>query len=252
MRCEARRSRTFRSAPLGALGVALLLALADPLAAQEETVGFSGSVRSSELYPLASALVSLPALDRSAITNAQGEFHFRGLPTGRHEVMIEFLGLTSHATIELEPGTFAYKHYQLDISLAELEPIRVETEAIVHSRLREFARRAATEAGRYFDRAAIDERAVMRPGDLLPDLVGVRVADEGAGSRQYSIGRGPRNCPPNLFIDGAPVTVFSVDEFYTENIEAVEVYKSFAQTPIQYRSDNLCGAIIIWTREKSR
>jgi hypothetical protein len=226
--------------------------LSRPLAAQEETVGFSGSVRSSELYPLTSALVSLPALDRSAITNEQGEFHLRGLPPGRHEVKIQFLGLTSDTWVELVPGSFTYKHYQLDISLAELEPLRVAAEAVIHSSLREFVTRRATEAGRYFDRDEIEQRAPLAPGDLLLDLHGVRTNPQGQGNRQFSIGRGPGDCPPNLFIDGAPVSVFSVDDFYTENIEAVEVYRSFSQTPAQYRSRNYCGAIIIWTREKSR
>jgi hypothetical protein len=44
--------------------------------------------------------------------------------------------------------------------------------------------------------------------------------------------------------------VFTEDDFFPEHIEAVEVYTSFVSTPLRYRSENSCGAIIIWTRER--
>ena len=68
--------------------------------------------------------------------------------------------------------------------------------------------------------------------------------------RRTDIGRGRGSCPANVFVDGSPVEVFTEDDFFPEHIEAVEVYTSFVQTPLRYRSNNSCGAIIIWTREK--
>ncbi len=213
-----------------------------------ETGGFYGTVRSTEMRPVISATVTLPETGRMAITNGNGEYFLRDVPVGRHQVEVEYLGLTYNAEIEIEEGQLALKHYRLDLTLAELDPIRVEAEATEASmKMREFVAREARAAGLYFGRDDIDRIAPLQTSDLLQGSAGVRTED--GFQRRTDIGRGSGNCRPNVFVDGSRVEVFTEDDFFPEHIEAVEVYTSFVSTPLRYRSENKCGAIIIWSRE---
>lgn len=214
-----------------------------------ETGGFYGTVRSTEMRPVISATVTLPEMGRMAITNGNGEYFLRDIPVGRHQVEVEYLGLAYDAEIEIEEGQLALKHYRLDLTLAQLDPIRVEAEATAASlKMREFVEREARNAGLYFSREDIDRVAPLQTSDLLQGTAGVRTEDR--FERRTNIGRGPGGCRPNVFVDGSPVEVFTADDFFPEHIEAVEVYTSFVSTPLRYRLDNRCGAIIIWSREK--
>lgn len=219
-------------------------------AAQEATGGLYGSVRSLGLRPVTAATVTLPELAKMAVTNAQGEYYVRDVPVGTHAVEVEYLGLKYETRASIQASQLTIKHYRLDLTLAELEPLRVEAEAQVSLKMREFVSREARNAGLYIDRDDIDRLRPMTTGDLLQGESGVDVNEGGLDNRRFSIGRGPGACRPNLFVDGSPVEAFGVDDFFPQHIEAVEVYKSFAQTPIQYRSSNRCGAILLWTREK--
>jgi hypothetical protein len=218
-------------------------------AVQEATGGLYGSVRSLGMRPVTAATVTLPELGKMAVTNAQGEYYVRDVPVGTHAVEVEYLSLKYETRASIKASRLTVKHYRLDLTLAELEPLRVEAEAQVSLKMREFVSREARNAGLYIDRDDIDRLRPMTTGDLLQGESGVDV-NEGLDNRRFSIGRGPGACRPNLFVDGSPVEAFGVDDFFPQHIEAVEVYKSFALTPIQYRSSNRCGAILIWTREK--
>jgi hypothetical protein len=250
--------------PLGRVGlIASLLAIAIPAAStsmsaqeasadtlvQEDTGGLYGSVRSLGMRPVTAATVTLPELGKMAVTNGQGEYHVRDVPAGTHAVEVEYLGLKYETQVSIKASRLTVKHYRLDLTLAELEPLRVEAEAQVTLKMREFLEREARKAGLFINRDDIDRLKPMTTGDLLLGEPGVNVNDGGLDDRRFNIGRGSGFCRPNLFVDGSPVEAFSVDDFFPQHIEAVEVYRSFAQTPIQYRSANRCGAILIWTRE---
>lgn len=215
-----------------------------------ETSGsFYGTVRSAELMPVTAATVEIPELGRIAITSDRGEFYLRDLPPGAHVVEVGYLGLSYNAVIEVSAGEVALKHYKLDLTLAELEPLRVEARAAASMKMREFVRREARSAGLFLGRDDIDRLGPLVTSDMLQGQAGVESQDYAAGRRSVSIGRGFGNCRPNVIVDGSRVQAFQMDDFFPQHIEAVEVYKSFVQTPVRYRSDNRCGAIIIWTRE---
>lgn len=249
---DSRTRRILGAALASAALAALALGNAAGLAAQDRAGGFRGSVQSAELRPLTSATLTLPDLGRLAITNESGEFYLRDLPPGNHRVEVEYLGLKYETRIGVRPGEVSLKHYRLDVTLTQLEPLRVEVRAAASMKLREFLRREMRAAGFFLGRDDIDRLRPLSLSDMLADVSGVRSGNADARRRDYSIGRGPGNCPPNLFIDGSPVVSFGPDDFFPQHIEAIEVYESFSRTPIRYRSHNRCGAILIWTRETFR
>jgi len=215
----------------------------------ETTGSFYGTVRSAEFRPLSAATVEIPELGRIGVTNHQGEFYLRDLPLGAHAVEVGYLGLSYNAVIEVSEGKVAVKHYKLDLTLAQLEPLVVEAQAAASLKMREFVRREARSAGLFFGRDDIERLGPLVTSDMLRDQAGVQSGDYANGRRNVSIGRGFGNCRPNVIVDGSRVRAFGMDDFFPQHIEAVEVYKSFAQTPVRYRSDNRCGTVVIWTRE---
>jgi hypothetical protein len=65
----------------------------------------------------------------------------------------------------------------------------------------------------------------------------------------------PRACFLNVFLDGLPIWVTgsaeppNLDAYNVASLEAVEVYRSAAEAPIQFqRSRTTCGVLVLWTR----
>jgi hypothetical protein len=157
---------------------------------EEETGSFYGTVRSAELRPLAAATVETPELGRIAVTNQKGEFYLRDLPLGAHDVQVGYLGLSYNAVIEVSAGEVAIKHYKLDLTLAELEPLVVEAQAAAGMKMREFVRREARSAGLFLDRDDIDRLGPLVTSDMLSGQAGVESQDYANGRRSVSRDRG--------------------------------------------------------------
>jgi hypothetical protein len=50
-------------------------------------------------------------------------------------------------------------------------------------------------------------------------------------------------------VDGIPIQGGSAEEFFPDNVEAIELYSSPANTPPQFVTRSMtCGTIVIWTR----
>jgi hypothetical protein len=50
-----------------------------------------------------------------------------------------------------------------------------------------------------------------------------------------------------------PITGIGLDEFILpSSIAAMEIYPSGAATPLEFRAANGCGAIVIWTKVRTR
>ena len=62
------------------------------------------------------------------------------------------------------------------------------------------------------------------------------------------------SCPVQYYIDGSPFLASSSDDMdqivQPQDIEAIEVYKSATDTPMEFQNagGGACGTIVIWTR----
>ncbi|HEX9508087.1 MAG TPA: TonB family protein, partial [Myxococcales bacterium] len=89
-------------------------------------INFTGQIRRrGNRKPLSAAVVSLPGLSRSAITDENGGFSFSGIPNGKVSVVVVAPGYERFETDEqIEPGGMTRASYYLkQLSSFELETV---------------------------------------------------------------------------------------------------------------------------------
>jgi hypothetical protein len=170
-------------------------------------------------------------------------------------------------------------------------PIRTAEAPAGQGALAGFERRRQSGRGVYLARADVERRHAVRLADLFRGMAGVQVLQDPAGERVVMTGaRGARfsdqmqmrpttdslttapsrpganvgrtaepeapACSVQLFVDG---TYTATDRGHLSNevepgdVEAVEVYRSAAETPAEFRRQGAtCGVIVIWTRHYAR
>ena len=62
-------------------------------------------------------------------------------------------------------------------------------------------------------------------------------------------------CLPNVYLDGSSVAYVvdgpTINDFVQpERLEAVEIYRSASEIPVEYNSNAACGVILLWTRAR--
>src|SRR5687768_16599367 len=75
----------------------------------------SGSVSNAATHNLLEgATVAFPQLGLKTLTDVNGRFAVQGIPSGSHELVVSYLGLTTaKTTITIEPGTRATRDFDL-------------------------------------------------------------------------------------------------------------------------------------------
>ncbi len=134
----------------------------------------------------------------------------------------------------------------------DLPAVVVEADRVIFSygRMREFWRRRERGVGRFFTRNDIERRNPIRVTDMLRTIAGISVSRVGLTTRILSRRYGGR-CGPSIWIDGMQLFDSDLDVLvHPQDVEAIEVYRGFAETPPQFSGgfDDRCGAIVIWTR----
>lgn len=134
-----------------------------------------------------------------------------------------------------------------------LEEILVEAETINDAVLRRrgFFERRDQRTGVFLTRQQLDQRGASQFADVFRSVPGVRVQSQAGVTSLVSSRR--RGCLMAIYIDGTEATYLSrnVNALPYDDIAAVEVYRGPAEVPIEYtqtKSQETCGAILVWTR----
>lgn len=220
--------------------------------AQARSHALLGRVTGPANAPVAEAEVHLLVGDevvRRLRTDTAGRFQFLDLDSRGFSVRVRRIGY--------QPRSVSARSYPVGaprrLELA-LEPMPAELEEVLvvgrtnasRGRLREFyAHRAQSRFGHFFDRDDIASRRPRYLSDLMRFVPGARLEPGRIGSRVRV-----RGCRPLLWIDGVRVPGAELDEVVSmADVEAVEVYNSFAGIPAQYVDRNTnCGAIVVWMK----
>jgi hypothetical protein len=156
----------------------------------------------------------------------------------------------------------AARNGQWDTVAVELEPTAQRLAAVtvtgVGARrangLRDFEARRATGNGLYITRDEIARRNSERTSDVLRGKRGVslvKLSNGTFGARFALYSRTKSKCTPDLWIDGVWSRDTEVDEILASDIEAMELYETFATVPFQFTPHGKtppCGTIVMWTR----
>ena len=246
-----------------------LLAAAQPLAAQTIR-GKVVDARTGEAVP-AAAVAALTREGRGAgqartgadgtfvlPLRAAGEMRLRVERTGYRPTLTDSMSVAARETIEVE----------VSISTAPLTlaPLRVTARVEPpHRRSLEMAGvydRERMGQGRRLFREDIERQPNMNTTQILSRVVGTTVIRNGmleyiVFSRSSVSGamrrQGAGYCLPNLYVDGARMAYGGRADLNSvvspSQIEAVELYSSAANIPVQYNGvGSACGVILIWTR----
>lgn len=211
--------------------------------------------------PTAEVRVSLGNSVATGRTDSAGIFRADGLKTGEWHASIRRIGFRETTVdFHLLEGDNIYT-IAVDEVPAELSDVRVVSSRPYSIRLRDFEdRRARGEPNASVTRKEIDKRNPVKlsqllrgmPGIQLTEINGVRVAvaARGAVPKQGNL----VNCPLRMSVDGQLRPPLSdIDEVMPLDVHGIEVYYGPGRLPMQlanFRTDNWCGLIAIWTRDR--
>lgn len=212
-----------------------------------------GVVREGTGVALEGATVQIAGF--TARTNERGTFRMWTADIDTVTISIRRLGFSPVSAL------IATREAKWDTVVVEMErlPQRLaaaEVKAALNRQrlgLRDFEDRRARGAGQYVTRADLTARNAGRPSDVLRDVKGVQIVRARGGVNgvrfaQYSI-RQP-NCTPSLWIDGQLAPGMEIDDITANDVEALELYENWSNTPAQFLKGTTlpCGTIVVWTR----
>lgn len=190
---------------------------------------------------------------RRTTTDSAGAFALTMPAAGLYTVMATRIGYLQHRgdTVRIRDSETVGLRIELDRNVVPLQPV-VVTERL--SGLPDgFEQRRSAGFGRFLTRTDIENRRGSRTTDLVRGMPGIQLTPvrRGRGNSNTLMMRGPAGlCSPAVWIDGLPIVDGgqSLDEILTPGVlEAVEVYNSTSNAPIQYRTGN-CGVVLFWTK----
>lgn len=222
-------------------------------AARRELVGV---VRDSTGAPIEGATIEIPgAAGRS---DARGAFQLWTADIDTLTISIRRLGYAPISAFltarNRQWDTVAVEMDQTSRRLAAIAVTGATTRGALG--LRDFDRRRALGNGVFITRDEIAARNTSRPSDVLQTKRGirlVRIADGRYGVRFALYGNGNRSqCVPTIWVDGQRAPGMEIDDLTANDIQAMELYETFASTPSQFTSSGgrtpPCGTIVVWTR----
>lgn len=247
--------------------------------AEEEDPGLAtlvGTVRSAETgQPVSGARVRLVGRPEERITGEQGTFVIPDLPRGRYRVVTERLGLASDtAEVDLRLGAGTMASLVLETAPVQLPTLEVEIERTFRSqRLAGYYDRMNRGLGDVVTAEDLETRDVISNFRRIP---GVRIQQcvnslgmRNTGCWDLKIARATgvdpeAPCPPLVYVDGMPYSSMLGDgggpglnpftvlqNLPRDRLEGIEVYRSPAAAPAQYRGrGDACGIVLVWTGER--
>lgn len=257
----------------------VLVASVTTTAASQTSV--TGTVRGAG-RPLSGAEVRLEPEGITALTDATGEYLLKARQGGVVHLSVRAVGFhPAGRRMLLVTGDTVASDFALDPAAQQLDSLSVEAPgASVRGKMAAFEERRRAGAGRFYPREVLAKREHATMADVLrmtPGLRLIRRPDLCGGGFAIGTGRGGvtgwqswMKCGPGrvvsvepacyyaIFLDGARYWVPGsseppdINQFQVRGVQAIEVYRGPAETPIQYQGTNTaCGVVILWTRDGS-
>ena len=232
-----------------------LAAAASPLAAQVVVTG--KIVDDSTRAPIEGAeiVVEGPGSRRAAVSNAEGLFTLDGMTLGVGAAIVRKIG---YRPLRLRTLAFSDDTVEVEIRLpkavVELAPLEVKATSLP-SGMTDYANRRFTGMGNYIDPEELRRSEGRRLSDLLRGMRGVQIRPT-SGNRYIAVS-GRSGCASAVWLDNMQIynperrnPVVDIDQIPISQLEAVEIYRGAADTPIELGPVTSCGTIVLWTRRR--
>ncbi|MDQ2767160.1 MAG: TonB-dependent receptor [Gemmatimonadota bacterium] len=211
----------------------------------------NGTVVGADGKPLEGAQVYLVGTAIGARADSRGIFHLAGLPAGTQTVEVRLISYApKRYTVDLSPQRESRLAAVMDAHTQVLGEVTVQGKPT--SSIPGFDDRAKRGLGTFLNRADIENRQSVLTTDLFRTIPGLSVGFDGSNyvvQSSRSLGSG---CQVAWYLDGSPFDNSSNDldqMLRPDDIEAIEVYKSASEVPVQFQGhDASCGTILVWTK----
>jgi len=266
--------RNHRSAALNVIARVLPHAFLSVAAiAQTGTIG--GTVyRDTLFHQLVGVEISIPLLNRRAVSNYAGDFRLSGIPTGRYVLQLHHIGFAPLTdTVSVTENAAVDREYVMSQEPVVLDSVRVSAEKprYVSALLNDFVERARHHNGGFFiTDSALRKNESRKLQDVLTSVIpGLHTFRPMSGTRptmEYvSSGRGPTlkgsTCPVALYVNGIsiynmgtmkdPESIPDLSRYTVADYAGIEYYPGGASIPPQYNmTPNSCGVLLLWERER--
>lgn len=217
----------------------------------------TGRVVNAADKPLAGANVEVFGAASKTVTDSNGNFSLRNLPSGTQTLVVRKL-LFAAVT---QPVDLSTRATQTTKVLMQQAPPVLPTVAVKATGAAKgladvgYDRRKKMGLGHFMDRQQIEEKIPTYMTDIFTTTPGIRV-DYSSGQPVLTGTRGTTgNGCVNYVVDGTPYSEASpgdINDFMHPNeVEAVEVY-SDVDTPAEYaKPGTSCTTVIIWTKTRT-
>ncbi len=211
-----------------------------------------GIVRDTAGRPLPGARLSMPGNGAEGATTGSGQFRLDSLPSGTWMLEARAVGFEPYRVAVDVVGDAVSMP---DIAMAAITPtvdtVRVQADKFTRQ-MAGFEQRRKLGFGHFYDDYALEQRNARTVADFLRTTPGLTVSPtETTRDRVLMRGvTGSGQCVPSLFLDGVNTQISDgiIDNVVNQSdVRAIEVYNGASSTPLEFRSNNGCGSIVIWT-----
>lgn len=237
---------------------------ADPAQAQQRDL--RGIVTDSAGYPLPNVEVRIIDLGRLARTDVNGRFVIPRISDRIVELTARRLGYEVRMVrVSLINGEGDSLRIVLRAEPIRLQAMEIEENEEKHPFFSEYARRRERGIGTFITHEEIEKLNTSYPSDAFRRLPGMRLVSVGNGmgvrftrsvGMRTSGARGAAggDCVPTIWVDGQSAVGLEIDEIRAQDIHGIEIYKGNSTVPPQFVKGGLaqCGAIVVWTKRKTK
>lgn len=213
----------------------------------------SGIVRNESGQPVTDAILEVWHTGITGRTDASGRFEIASLPVGTHALEVRRIGFApQQLPVHLASRSPTSVDVVLEKPVRMLDAVRVTARTLYSRRQSEIEQRRRRGFGHFIMREELERSAASRVTDVLRRVPGVRVYTA-QGSDVVTFARGDNMsgpCRPTVFMDGHRLGSGEDIDFLASvnSLEAIEVYTSGTQAPVEFWSTSGCGVIVLWTR----
>jgi len=230
-----------------------------------------GAIQDTLGHGLEGAQIEIVGLDRSVTTPGSGAYRFEEIKPGKYWVIARRIGYQPlKAALTLQRGDDREIDFQLNPLPYNLPEVKVRAENRKWERqYRDFVWRSRASLHGYFlTRDDIERSRPTLLSDVVrrylpfvsseafftpsfPDPWASGWGRDGIGWLTSRSSGSNRNCAPAVSVNGSPNTGgWAVNDFRPDEVEAVEVYRSGAELPIEFanRGVGRCGLVVVWTQ----
>ncbi len=229
-----------------------LAAIATPVGAvtplpQQATDVVGRLVDASTGVPVEGALVAIPAVGASTLSDADGAFRLAGVLDGAHTFEVRHIAYgTRTGEVQVRGGGTLSLELRLEPVVLGVEPLEVEIEwRPAYLERVGFYDRQAEGIGEFYDPAFV-QRWGVGTWAAAPNLIREIILARGRGGGSLACGG------PQVIIDGRLDRSGLITTLSATGIGAVEVYNGAYKVPDvvkEARPDPFCTTVIIWTRQ---